>query len=431
MAGASLHALRKVAANGSWILVDRLLRQGLTVLLGAWIARRLGPAQYGDLAYVLAYLAFFQAAAAIGTDALLLRDMARDPAAAPQILGAAAGLRLGLGLLGWAVAVLGMVLLHGLGNRAVLLTALAGAMLVFQPLDVIDVWFQSQSQSWRGFAARLVFYFVVAGIKVALILGQAPLAAFAAMAGGEAACYALGLALAYRRYPAPGRWAWSVQRARSILHETWPFLVGSLALITYLRIDQIMLEALLGSTQLGLYAAMVPLSSAAQVVPLSLAAALAPFIARAKERGQAEYEEALLKVFRLFGALGLGASATIALLAPVIIPLLYGPAYQAAIPLLMVHGLTNFFIFQGVGQNLWIANESAGKIALSKTVVGAITCVLANWLLLPRLGLMGAALAAIAAQAMATVLSNVVLAPRIALRQLGLRPPAPQQGKGG
>ena len=193
MAGPSLQALRKVAANGSWILVDRLLRQGLTVLLGAWIARRLGPAQYGDLAYVLAYLAFFQVVAAIGTDALLVRDMARDPAQAPQILGAAAGLRLGLGIVAWVIAVAGMALMHGAGHPAVLLTALAGAMLVFQPMDVVDVWFQSQSQSWRGFLARLAFYVVVAAIKIALILGNAPLTAFAAMVAGEAALYALGL----------------------------------------------------------------------------------------------------------------------------------------------------------------------------------------------------------------------------------------------
>ena len=161
-------------------------------------------------------------------------------------------------------------------------------------------------------------------------------------------------------------------------------------------------------------------------MPLSLAAALAPFIARAKERGQADYEDALLKVFRLFGVLGLSASACIALLAPFVIPLLYGPAYQAAIPLLMLHGLSNVFIFQGVAQNLWIANESAGSIALSKAVLGAVACVACNLLLLPRLGLTGAALSAIAAQAISTVLSNIVLAPRIGLMQLGLRPPPPR-----
>ena len=416
------HPLRAIAINGGWILADKILRQGLTVLVGAWVARHLGPGQYGSLAYVLALLAFFQVVAALGADVLLVRDMARDPEQAGQVLGVALRLRLLAGAGAWALAVLLMLALHGPGHPAVLLTALAGAVMVFQPGDLVDLWFQSQSQARRTVLARSGAYLLSAGIKVGLILSGAPLWSFALMVSVEAALCAVGMALAYRRFPTPQPWAYSALRAGALLRENWPFLLGGLSVITYLRIDQLMLQQFLGTTQLGLYAALLPLSQAAQFVPVSLVAALGPVIAQKKLQGEQAYEDALVHVFRLFGALGLGASLCIAVFSPWLVPLLFGPAYQGAIPVLMVHGLTNFFIFQGVAQGLWVANESAGRIVLIKALLGALASVAANLLLLPRYGLMGAAWAAIAAQAVSTVLSNFVLAPRVALMQFGLRP---------
>ena len=63
--------------NSSWLLLERLVRLVLGLLVVAWVARYLGPAQYGELAYVLAYMAFFIVLAALGMDGIVLRDVAR------------------------------------------------------------------------------------------------------------------------------------------------------------------------------------------------------------------------------------------------------------------------------------------------------------------------------------------------------------------
>ncbi|MEX5793524.1 hypothetical protein AB6H32_21200 [Providencia hangzhouensis] len=47
-------------SNSSWLLLDKFVRMGLGLAVSAWVARYLGPTQYGELAYVLAYLAFFK-----------------------------------------------------------------------------------------------------------------------------------------------------------------------------------------------------------------------------------------------------------------------------------------------------------------------------------------------------------------------------------
>jgi Na+-driven multidrug efflux pump len=85
---------------------------------------------------------------------------------------------------------------------------------------------------------------------------------------------------------------------------------------------------------------------------------------------------------------------------------------------LSLHAATNVFIFLGVAQGQWILNEQRSRLALLRTAVGALANVLANLALIPRYGAVGAALAAVLAQALAAVLSNSVLAPQIFRMQL-------------
>ena len=44
------NGLHLAAVNSSWLLFDKLARALLGLLIGAWVARYLGPAQFGLLA---------------------------------------------------------------------------------------------------------------------------------------------------------------------------------------------------------------------------------------------------------------------------------------------------------------------------------------------------------------------------------------------
>lgn len=165
---------RAVTANSGWLLFDKLTRSLLGLLVGAWVARHLGPTQFGLLAYVLAFIALFQAIANLGADAIIVRDIAQHPDSAPEILGTALGLRAGFGVLCWAVAVGCVAALNADAPRTILMAAIVGSVLVFQASDTVDLWFQSQSRSRLTVFAKLSAYLLSNGIKVGLILCDAP-----------------------------------------------------------------------------------------------------------------------------------------------------------------------------------------------------------------------------------------------------------------
>lgn len=399
--------VQAIIGNTGWLLFDRTMRSVVGVLVGAWVARYLGPVQFGELAYAVAFVAIFQILAQLGLDGLVVRDIGADGGNAAERLGTAFRLRLIAGFACWGAAVGGMALLRPGDTQVLLLVAIVAGGIALQAADTVDLWFQSQTQSKRTVAARGVAYFAASALKVALILWEAPLVAFAWVVLAEAALSALALAVVYRRYPAPARWRWSTGRAAELLREAWPLLFASLAVVLYMRVDQIMLRELVDERELGVYSAAWSLSALWYFVPLAIYSSAAPAFGRLKVQSEAAYSAALGQLFTLMWVISLSVSIVMALSAGILIGLLYGAAYRDAAPVLALHVFANIPVALGVAQSLWITNERRPHFALYRTLFGLLVNVALNLALIPHYGAMGAALATVAAQFSAAVLFNV------------------------
>lgn len=411
-------ASRAVFANSGWLLVDKLCRASLGLIVGAWVARHLGPSQFGLLAYVLAYVAIFQAIANLGADAIVVRDIAQDKGAAPHMLGSAFAIRLFLGAVCWfgAVAIVGV---SSRGDHQIMtLTAIVSGVLLFQSADVIDLWFQSQSQSRRTVVAKLAAYLVSNGAKVTLIMQDAPLLAFAAITVFEAAASAFALAVAYRHFSVSHRWTFDARAARGLVGEAWPFMLSGVAIMMYMRVDQLMVKELLGAHELGIYAAALPISQFWQVLPMTLATSLAPFVARQRQSDERAYLRTMVLIFRAFFYGGILAAAITYCVSGPLVRHLFGAQFAGAIPILDAHSISNIFCFLGVAHNLWLINERRFAVRLWGTMLAGLSTVALNLALLPSIGLIGACYAAIVAQFIAAFLINGLLDRRSFVLQL-------------
>jgi len=50
------HSFRKYFANTSWLLGERVLRMVVSLFVGIYVARYLGPERFGLLSYALSFL---------------------------------------------------------------------------------------------------------------------------------------------------------------------------------------------------------------------------------------------------------------------------------------------------------------------------------------------------------------------------------------
>lgn len=410
---AGLVDVSAVINNTGWLLFDRLIRMLLGLLVGAWVARYLGPAQFGELAYVIAFVAFFQAIVSLGTDGIVVRDIVRNPDMAPLLLGTAFALRVSTGVVCWFAAVGGMIIMNGVDDPRVVLTALVAGAVVFQAVDIVDLWFQSQSQSRRTVLAKLAAYFISNACKVYLILIHAPLVSFAAVMALDFLASALALAVAYRGLRTSSRWEVRWSLARELISHAWPFALSGVAIIAYVRIDQLVIGQILGGSALGVYSAALSLSQLWQFVPMTVATSLAPYLARKKAQSEQAYDATLQRMFRLFALMAILIAIVVALLAPALVEKLYGAQYSSAVGVLQVHVVSNVFLFLGVAQGLWLINEGLAKLSLYKAAIGALVSIAGNLLLVPHYGIMAAAVVTVIAQFLSSVVSNAIFAKKI------------------
>ena len=407
VAGSS--AKRLVAVNSGWLLADKLVRALLGLLVGAWVARYLGPAHFGVLAYLLAYVAMFQPFANLGADAIVVRNLSQEPRSAAEVLGTALALRIAFGLGCWLIAVAIALIIDRDGGDLAVLAAIVGGVLLFQAADVVDLWFQSQTQSRLTVIAKLVAFLASNGAKIGLILAGAQLSAFAILAALEGLLSALAMFVAYRRYRTDRFWTATKVTSRAILAECWPFMLSGFAIMVYMRIDQIMIKEILGAEQLGLYAAVLPISQFWQVLPLALATSLGPFLAKQRVADVAAYQRSMVLVFRGFFYLGIFSVVATLAVSGWLVPRLFGGAYSAAVLILDLHAISNMFCFLGIAHSLWLVNERLFAVRLYGTLLAGLASVGMNAVLLPRIGLPGACMAAIAAQAIAALFINALL----------------------
>ncbi|EAT1842744.1 flippase, partial [Salmonella enterica] len=283
--------IKGIISNTGWLLFDKFIRLIFGLLVGVWVARYLGPNTYGQLAYVITLISFFQVVSLLGMDTILVRDIAHKKDQANEILGTAIIMRFGAGLLCLIVAVSFVGFFNG--TYFAILTLLAGGSLIFQCVDTIDIWFQSQSQSKRTVIAKLCSYVVTNIIRIVLILCHAPVWGFALLLSIDALFSALALSCAYTSFKTTDKWRIILSRGKNLLRESWPFLVSGISIIMYMRLDQIMIKNLLGEKSLGVYAAVLQFSLLWNFVPITLSVSLAPYIARKKKENEQAYYNAI------------------------------------------------------------------------------------------------------------------------------------------
>jgi PST family polysaccharide transporter len=398
--------LRRIMGNMGWLMVDRVVRMGMGLFVGVWVARYLGPAQFGSLNFAIAFVALFGTVTTLGLDALVVREVLHNTEHTHEILGTTLALRSGGGLVavGLSIAILRVIQPHD--KQALLLVSILSLMLVFQAFDTIDSFFQSQVRSKITVWAKNSAFLVFAVVRVLLIHAKAPVWAFAAAITGEIALGAAGLVLGYRL--SGGRmfsWRSSKKRAALLLTQSWPILFSGMAIMVYMRIDTVMLKMMQGDVAVGLYSAATRVSEVWYFIPMAIVSSVSPAIMRAKDDPELFYSR-LRKLFSLMTMTACIIGSGVALASHFIVRILYSTSYSGAAPVLAVHVWASVFVFLGVAQSPWDLSKNLMKLGLYRTVAGAIINVAMNLYLIPRYSAMGAAIATVVSYAIAAVFAN-------------------------
>ena len=393
----------KYFKNTSWLFGEKILRMFVGLFVGVWVARYLGPEQFGLFSYAQSFVGLFTAFATLGLDGIVVRELVKDASRKDELIGTAFWLKL-MGAVG-VLAVLAIAVNFTSNDHATnILVFIIASATIFQSFNVIDMYFQSQVMGKYIVYANVFSLLLSSLVKIVLILYNAPLIAFVWTIVFDNFILACGFVYFYLKNHFNLNTLhvrFSRSTAVSLLRDSWPLVLSSMVIAIYMKIDQVMIKEMMNSEAVGQYAAAVRISEAWYFIPMVIASSLFPAIINAKKQSEELYYARLQKLYDLLVWIAIAIALPMTFLSDWVIHLLYGDQYNQAGSVLMIHIWTSVFVFLGVASGKWFMAENLQMLSFWRTFNGMVINVILNFILIPKYGVQGAAIATLISQVIA------------------------------
>lgn len=389
----------KYLKNTSWLLSERLLRILVSLFIGVWVTRYLGPKNFGLFSYVQAFVMLFASLASLGLNNILVRELVKGDVNSEKLIGTAYILKvIGACLVFLFLVVFTFTISDNVDESRYIY--IIGIGVFFQSFDVIDSFFQSKVKS-KYIVYSNIFSLVLSSIlKITFLLIKAPLIYFVYLVLFDGITLALSFvffALTKGRFKFD-KFKFDLKLAKAMLRESWPLILSAMAVSFYMRIDQVMIKQMLGDFQNGQYAAAIRLSESIYFIPIIICSSLFPAIVNAKNKCSELYINRLQKLYDIMVWMAIFIALPISLFSEKIIILFFEKEYINAAGVLSIHVWTGIFVFLGIAFGKFLIVEGYTNKVLYKTILGAIFNLIINYFFIPIYGIRGAAIATFISQ---------------------------------
>lgn len=398
----SSDGFRKYFSNTSWMLFGRFGQMVVTFLVTAYVARYLGKADYGLLNYARSIGTFFTMFMALGLHSIVVRNLVENDAQTDTIIGTSLAMRMAAAILG-----LGGYFLVGpfvsQDTQEFWLIAIIIMGSIFQTLDVFDFYSQAKVQAHYTVKVRMLSIIGMAIMQLALIYVEADLIWFAISVTASTFFIGFGLTSVYQvKFGSLFKMKFDKAYMMELLKDSWPLIFSDLVVVLYMSTDKIMLKQMISDEAVGTYSAALRFSEVWYFLGPMVAASLFPAIMNAKKRDAGLYQRRLQNYYNLMVVAALGITIPVALLGPWALEMLFGAEYADAGGVLVIHIWTLVFIFLGVASSKHLVAENQQRMELIRTLIGAVVNITLNFIMIPRYGVIGAAIATLISQAFAS-----------------------------
>ncbi|MBI2910496.1 MAG: oligosaccharide flippase family protein, partial [Chloroflexi bacterium] len=397
--------LQRIAKNSLTPMATQVLNRALDFGFAILMLRLLGPENAGKYAFAVLLIGFFGVIVDFGLGTLLTRDVARDPGVARRYLS-------------------NTILARGL-LYATSMPVLGGVVLLYQGLfglsddTAATVGLFALALIPTGFAAALSATFQahekmeypalvsVCTTLCKVILGTAVLLLGWGIVGLGAVALATNLFTAAMLYGLVRHALFvpalegDLRFQRRLLAGAAPLMVNNLLSMLFFRFDVMLLQPIKGDLATGYYTTAYKFPDGLNLIPSLFTLAIFPLLSRLANQAQDSLVRAFRLALKLLLAVSLPISVGMAIIAPQLIDLVFGEAYlpSAAVLQVLIWFLP-FSYVNSVTHYVLIAVNRQRFLTLA-FVIGASFNILANLVVIPAYGVLGAAVV--------TVLSELVL----------------------
>jgi O-antigen/teichoic acid export membrane protein len=382
---------KRYFTNMSWMFGGRIFSLLISFFIGAWVARYLGPENYGVLSYALAFVGIFGFVSSLGVDGILNRELIQTPERRDELLGTAFRLKLIGGVIAFCLSIIG-VLLFKLDPIIKILVALYSLSFILQSINVINIYFNAEVKSKNIVSAILVATIISSVLKIIVMLLGWGVIWIVIITVLDLVWQGIGFLIAYHNFGLKIKnWKFDKELARNILKNSWPLILASAAWLVYMKIDQVMIGAMLGNYKVGVYAAAVKLVEIWYFVPGIICTALLPAIINAKKTDEIVYKKRLNNLYFLMFFISVIMAIIVTFLAKPIILILFGNGYLESVGILRIYIWSSIGIFLTYAVIQYLMSENLVKNIFWLNLLTMIINIILNLIFIPAFGIIGSA----------------------------------------
>ncbi len=361
----------RILKNVAALLLGQITTNILSLLVTIYIPRTIGPAAIGELTVASILTTLLSTVLALGLNSLLVRDIARDPKKAADMLGAAIAIRMLMALPSLLLVAV-IVWIAGYSPTTQVVIAIASVGMV---INMLASPFQSGFQAFERMKfnslSSVVGEVIVAAASIAVVFAGGGVILLS-LIGVSASLVILFLSIRWWRSLSAVRLNFNPKLLRYLLVGGLPFWATGLFFTIYLYVDSFMLSVLTNDAVVGWYSVPTNLFGFLLFIPTIVTTAMFPSLARLYKQAPREMVKLSRRSFNLITCLSLPVGVGGVLLSKQIILTLYGPTFGASIPVLTVLSATAIPTYLNILVNQFLI---ATERQLVWTKVMAAACV--------------------------------------------------------
>ena len=386
-----------IKENASWMIGQKIYSMILSLIVGSFSAKYLGPSNYGLLNYGISVIAFSLSIVSLGLDNILVSEMIKRPDKQGDYLGTSIILRCIVAFIAQILSCVIVCVLNNYNSFLLLIVFIQSTVLLLNVSEILVFWFQMKLKMRYVSLAACIGITISSVWRCFLLVKGASVLFFSIAPSIEAFVTGLIVFICYLKLKAP-KLRLNMKVIFPLLKISYHYIISGIAIDVYMHIDRIMLKRWVDLDAVGYYSAAVLVVELWEFIPIALVNSLRPVIIEKKVNENNDYLLIFKRLLFAINFLGFFVCIFILLFGRIIIKILYGEAYYESVPIMNILVWSTCFAIIGVARTIWIVCEGKDRYTKYYIFIGAFINIALNFIFIPLWGTTGAAITTLISQ---------------------------------
>jgi len=369
-------------------------------LFTIFIARELGTEGFGAFSFALSLASILVIVGEMGLPKMVVRELTNHKEDVAKYIGDLTVLRLIAGLASMGIVAMILVFTPRAPDTRIPLFLIGLSLLIFTGLRrFFDAIFQAFEVMKYQALVDMVDIVLTFGVGTALLFSGYGLMGIAfAMMVGATISMAMDFIILTRKLGKP-EFTFDLAFWKKMALGALPF--GVIGVLTFLfgYSNTVLLSIFKGDEQAGLFSSAYRVIWMLAIIPATCMTAVFPFLARIGKSSDGKHKDAIRLLVKYLACLSLPFAALLAINAPHIIAAVYGKSYTGASPALWILAAIPLFSFAYIPLIDLMNSQYKQRFSVIAILLCAAINTVMCLLLAPLLGLIGAAVSTLVAEA--------------------------------